>query len=86
MKEFVVGSPYTTETKITSSDSWLIVACDGVRPLTPSLSISLGGLRADVIEEGCFSCGTFVRMKKRLKFVKLAKTLRRLVRDYWIML
>ncbi|GAA5836135.1 hypothetical protein JCM5353_002629 [Sporobolomyces roseus] len=30
MKEFVVGSPYTTETKITSSDSWLIVACDGL--------------------------------------------------------
>jgi len=36
MKEFVVGSPYTTETTITSSDSWLIVACDGVRSLSLS--------------------------------------------------
>lgn len=30
MKEFVVGSPYTTETVLTQDDSFLIVACDGV--------------------------------------------------------
>ena len=30
MKEFVVGSPYTTETTLDSSDEFLIVACDGV--------------------------------------------------------
>lgn len=30
MKEFVVGSPYTTETVLGNEDSFLIVACDGV--------------------------------------------------------
>lgn len=30
MKEFVVGSPYTTETTLGDEDEWLIVACDGV--------------------------------------------------------
>jgi protein phosphatase PTC1 len=30
MKEFVVGSPYTTETTLDASDEFLIVACDGV--------------------------------------------------------
>lgn len=30
MKEFVVGSPYTTETVLGSEDSFLIIACDGV--------------------------------------------------------
>lgn len=30
MKEFVVGSPYTTETTLDPSDEFLIVACDGV--------------------------------------------------------
>lgn len=30
MKEFVVGSPYTTETTLDQSDEFLIVACDGV--------------------------------------------------------
>ncbi|SYW85422.1 uncharacterized protein UHO2_01668 [Ustilago hordei] len=29
MKEFVVGSPYTTETVLGSEDSFLIIACDG---------------------------------------------------------
>lgn len=32
MKEFVVGSPYTTETTLGPDDEFLIVACDGVRP------------------------------------------------------
>ena len=30
MKEFVVGSPYTTETVLDDQDEFLIVACDGV--------------------------------------------------------
>lgn len=30
MKEFVVGSPYTTETVLGNEDSFLIIACDGV--------------------------------------------------------
>jgi len=30
MKEFVVGSPYTTETTLDDEDEFLIVACDGV--------------------------------------------------------
>ncbi|KDN46803.1 PP2C-domain-containing protein [Tilletiaria anomala UBC 951] len=30
MKEFVVGAPYTTETRLTEEDSLLIVACDGL--------------------------------------------------------
>lgn len=30
MKEFVVGSPYTTETVLGNDDSFLIIACDGV--------------------------------------------------------
>lgn len=33
MKEFVVGSPYTTETQLCDDDEFLILACDGVRPL-----------------------------------------------------
>ena len=31
MKEFVVGSPYTTETELSEQDEFLILACDGVR-------------------------------------------------------
>ena len=30
MKEFVVGSPYTTETSLGDEDKFLIIACDGV--------------------------------------------------------
>ena len=33
MKEFVVGSPYTTETELCEEDELLILACDGVSPL-----------------------------------------------------
>ena len=33
MKEFVVGSPYTTETELGDDDEFLIIACDGVRSL-----------------------------------------------------
>jgi protein phosphatase PTC1 len=33
MKEFVVGSPYTTETVLDEHDEFLIVACDGVSHL-----------------------------------------------------
>lgn len=35
MKEFVVGSPYTTETVLGSEDSYLIIACDGVSLTNP---------------------------------------------------
>jgi len=34
MKEFVVGSPYTTETALDNSDEFLIVACDGLWDVT----------------------------------------------------
>jgi len=30
MKEFVVGSPYTTETPLGANDEFLILACDGL--------------------------------------------------------
>jgi protein phosphatase PTC1 len=30
VKEFVVGSPYTTETQLDDGDEFLIVACDGL--------------------------------------------------------
>jgi len=30
MKEFVVGSPYTTETELCEEDELLILACDGL--------------------------------------------------------
>jgi protein phosphatase PTC1 len=33
MKEFVVGSPYTTETELCEEDEFLILACDGVSKL-----------------------------------------------------
>ena len=36
MKEFVVGSPYTTETELSEQDEFLILACDGVSPLLSS--------------------------------------------------
>lgn len=34
MKEFVVGSPYTTETTLDEDDEFLIVACDGLWDVT----------------------------------------------------
>lgn len=34
MKEFVVGSPYTTETTLDEQDEFLIVACDGLWDVT----------------------------------------------------
>ncbi|TIA90353.1 hypothetical protein E3P81_02454 [Wallemia ichthyophaga] len=30
MKQYVVGSPYTTEIDLTDEDEWLIIACDGL--------------------------------------------------------
>jgi len=30
MKEFVVGSPYTTETELGDDDEFMIIACDGL--------------------------------------------------------
>jgi serine/threonine protein phosphatase PrpC len=44
MKEFVVGSPYTTETELGDDDEFLIMACDGVSvspsPLDHSLTLT----------------------------------------------
>jgi protein phosphatase PTC1 len=37
MKEYVVGSPYTTETELGSEDEFLILACDGVSSLVGCL-------------------------------------------------
>lgn len=37
MKEFVVGSPYTTETELGEDDDLLIIACDGVRSRSSSI-------------------------------------------------
>lgn len=34
MKEYVVGSPYTTETELGSEDEFLILACDGLWDIT----------------------------------------------------
>lgn len=34
MKEFVVGSPYTTETELSDEDEFLILACDGLWDVT----------------------------------------------------
>ncbi|KAF8444753.1 phosphatase 2C-domain-containing protein [Boletus edulis BED1] len=34
MKEFVVGSPYTTETQLTDDDEFMILACDGLWDIT----------------------------------------------------
>ncbi|KAH7888853.1 phosphatase 2C-domain-containing protein [Phlebopus sp. FC_14] len=34
MKEFVVGSPYTTETQLCDEDEFLILACDGLWDIT----------------------------------------------------
>lgn len=34
MKEFVVGSPYTTETELCDADEFLIIACDGLWDIT----------------------------------------------------
>ncbi|KAG6336627.1 hypothetical protein ID866_2466, partial [Astraeus odoratus] len=34
MKEFVVGSPYTTETQLCEDDEFLILACDGLWDIT----------------------------------------------------
>lgn len=41
MKEFVVGSPYTTETELSDEDEFLILACDGVRLIAFSLPSSI---------------------------------------------
>lgn len=43
MKDYVVGSPYTTETELCDVDEFLIIACDGVRlsSFPPSSIIAL---------------------------------------------
>lgn len=52
MKEFVVGSPYTTETCLSDEDKFLIVACDGV-------SCSTSGIRpaqVTYLHSQCATC------------------------------
>jgi len=58
MKEFVVGSPYTTETTLGPEDDYLIIACDGVRCrlLVSSLELSMNLMH---------SYGTYVKIKKQ---------------------
>lgn len=56
MKEFVVGSPFTTETTIGPDDAFLIVACDGV-----SHSIYMHNPKLN----GDGSSGTCAKTKKR---------------------
>lgn len=46
MKEFVVGSPYTTETELDDEDEFLIVACDGVSHLPLYFSDNSSGTYA----------------------------------------
>lgn len=41
MKEFVVGSPYTSEMELTQEDEFLIIACDGVCFHSPSYRLSV---------------------------------------------
>ena len=41
MKEFVVGSPYTTETELSEDDEFLVIACDGVRVYSFRLHLTL---------------------------------------------
>jgi serine/threonine protein phosphatase PrpC len=41
VKEFVVGNPYTTETRLDDGDEFLIVACDGVSRLSLSRYLPL---------------------------------------------
>lgn len=56
MKDFVVGSPYTTETRLEKEDEFLIIACDGV-----STVLGTG------TEQGLTrcSCGTCARTRTR---------------------
>lgn len=63
MKEFVVGSPYTTETVLGSEDSFLIIACDGVS-LSQSRS-SCSRFHARLTIHCLHSFGMLLRIKKR---------------------
>ncbi len=47
MKEWIIGSPYTTETVLNEHDDFLILACDGVREWFTNV----------------FSFGTFVQIR-----------------------
>ena len=62
MKEFVVGSPFTTETALDDQDEFLIVACDGVS-LRLSLQPPLTWCRLRRQSRLTISCGTYARTK-----------------------
>ena len=70
MKEFVVGSPYTTETALGLEDEFLIIACDGVRSSDPVAGGHTALTRA-------LSCGTSVKTKKQLTFAESTRIRRR---------
>lgn len=75
MKEFVVGSPYTTETTLGPDDDFLIVACDGVsgRACLCTASAELTGsvcVRAR-------SYGTSAKTKKPSTLSKISVTLKK---------
>ena len=39
MKDFVVGSPYSSEVELEDGDEFLIIACDGVCPAVLHIEI-----------------------------------------------
>jgi protein phosphatase PTC1 len=54
MKEFVVGSPYTTETELSDEDEFLVIACDGVsaaRSSAKGAHLNLNLQLWDVVED-----------------------------------
>jgi len=74
MKEFVVGSPYTTETELCEEDEFLILACDGVRQLLLSFPFYLSS-------DAPFSSGTLFRTKRLSLLCAISKTLKLLVKS-----
>jgi protein phosphatase PTC1 len=63
MKEFVVGSPYTTETELTENDPFLILACDGVSIFYTYLYLFLNIFSILFISFVYISYGMFVMIK-----------------------
>lgn len=74
MKEFVVGSPYTTETTLDNTDEFLIVACDGVGPTWHDMT-NMGLTPRD-------SCGTCARISRLSTSSVMFKTRKKHPRDY----
>ena len=49
MKQFVVGSPYTTETTLGPEDEYLIIACDGVSSILTAIFNEIFCIRSPLI-------------------------------------